>query len=292
VWYLLYPLLYALAPAGSISGHLLFETTSQLGAFVTLPIGVLCMAMSRWSAGRMIAAHARFTKNFLAPSERSLLQARVQQLTESRADSNDLQANELRRIERDLHDGAQARLVAMGMTLGAAAKLVEDNPSAAVALLNEARDSSAKALNEIRDLVRGIHPPVLADRGLGDAVRALVLDTKLRAEVTVELPHRLPAPVESAAYFAVSEAVANAAKHSGAQRIWIDLSHADDRLRVCVTDDGAGGADLSAGSGLRGIERRLGAFDGVLALSSPPGGPTMVTMEIPCALSSQKTSSS
>ncbi|MEO3872000.1 sensor histidine kinase [Nonomuraea sp. B12E4] len=292
VWYLLYPLLFALAPAGSISGHLFFETNTQLASFVTLPIGVACMALSRWLAPRVLGTYGRLTRNLLAPSERSQLQARVQQLTVSRADSNDLQATELRRIERDLHDGAQARLVAMGMTLGAADKLVEQNPAAARALLNEARDASARALNEIRDLVRGIHPPVLADRGLGDAVRALVLDTRFRAEVSVELSHRLPAPVESAAYFAVSEAVANAAKHSGAQRIWIDISHAGGRLRIVVTDDGTGGADLSAGSGLRGIERRLGAFDGVLALNSPPGGPTMVTMEIPCALSSQKISSS
>jgi signal transduction histidine kinase len=291
VWYLLYPLLFALTPPGAISGHLFFETHTQLASFVLVPFGVVSMGLSYWLAPRMLRAYAVLTRRLLAPGERARLQARVQQLAESRADSNDLQATELRRIERDLHDGAQARLVAMGMTLGAADKLLEDDPAAARVLLGEARDASAKALNELRDLVRGIHPPVLADRGLGDAVRALVLDSGLRAEVDVDVPGRAPAPVESAAYFAVSEVVANAVKHAAAERIRIDIGHTRGRLRISVTDDGRGGASPAAGSGLRGIQRRLGAFDGVLELSSPPGGPTIVTMEIPCALSSQKTSS-
>ncbi|HEY7486487.1 MAG TPA: histidine kinase, partial [Streptosporangiaceae bacterium] len=188
-------------------------------------------------------------------------------------------------------DGAQARLVALGLTLGAAEHLVETDPEAAKKLVVQAREASATALSELRDLVRGIHPPVLAERGLGDAVRALALAGPLDVEVTVDIPGRLEAPVESAAYFAVSEVLTNAAKHSGAQRAWIDLSHADGRLRISVTDDGRGGADAARGTGLRGIERRLGTFDGVLALSSPQGGPTMVTMELPCALSSPRTSS-
>jgi signal transduction histidine kinase len=133
---------------------------------------------------------------------------------------------------------------------------------------------------------------VLADRGLGDAVRALALDGPLQAEVTTDLPCRLALPVESAAYFAVSEALANATKHSGARRVWIDLRHEAGRLMMSVTDDGHGGADPSRGTGLLGIERRLATFDGVLALNSPPGGPTMVMMELPCALSSPRTSSS
>jgi signal transduction histidine kinase len=197
----------------------------------------------------------------------------------------------MRRIERDLHDGAQARLVAMGMTLDAAGQVLDENPAAARALLAEARDASAKALAELRDLVRGIHPPVLADRGLTDAVRALVLDGPLRAQLASELPGRLPAPVESAAYFAVSELLANVSKHAGTRQAWIDIRHADRMLRIGVTDDGRGGADPAGGTGLRGIERRAAAFDGVLAVSSPPGGPTVVNLEIPCALSSPKTSS-
>jgi signal transduction histidine kinase len=132
-------------------------------------------------------------------------------------------------------------------------------------------------MTELRALVRGIHPPVLADRGLGDAIRALALDSALNVEVTVEPTGRQPAPIESAAYFAVSEILTNAAKHSGAHHVWIDVRHDSATLRLTVTDDGAGGADSSRGTGLRGIERRVATFDGVLALSSPLGGPTIVT---------------
>ncbi len=154
--------------------------------------------------------------------------------------------------------------------------------------------------------MRGIYPPVLADRGLGDAIRALALDTALRTETDIELPGRLEAPVESACYFAVAEALANAVKHSGARQVQVRIRHSVSRpasrarfraprspglLRITVTDDGTGGADPARGSGLAGIERRLGTFDGILAVSSPPGGPTMIVMEVPCALSSPRTSS-
>jgi len=190
-----------------------------------------------------------------------------------------------------LHDGAQARLVAMGMTLDAAGQIIDTNPVAARALLYEARDASVKALAELRDLVRGIHPPVLADRGLADAIRALALDSPLRIELAGELAGRPPAPVESAAYFAVCELLANVSKHAEARQTWIDIRQTDGMLRIGVTDNGRGGADPARGSGLSGIERRLAPFDGILAVSSPLGGPTAVTMEIPCALSSPKTSS-
>jgi signal transduction histidine kinase len=179
----------------------------------------------------------------------------------------------------------------MGMTLDAAGQILDTNPDAARALLIEARDSSVKALAELRALVRGIHPPVLADRGLTDAVQALTLDTPLRVHLASDLDgRRPPAPVESAAYFAVSELLANVSKHAQARETWIDVRHTDGMLRIGVTDNGHGGADPARGSGLRGIERRLASFDGILAISSPPGGPTAVTMEIPCELSLPKTS--
>jgi signal transduction histidine kinase len=227
----------------------------------------------------------------LAPARQTELTRQVRHLTQTRTEALDAGAAEIRRIERDLHDGAQARLVAMGMTLDAASQIIDTNPDAARALLHEARDASVKALAELRALVRGIHPPVLADRGLADAVRALALDTPLRISMASDLHGRPPAPVESAAYFAVCELLANVSKHAEARQTWIDIRHTDGTLRIGVTDDGHGGADPAHGSGLRGIERRLAAFDGVLAISSPPGGPTAVTMEIPCALSSPKTSS-
>ena len=188
----------------------------------------------------------------------------------------------LRRIERDLHDGAQARLIALGISLRATEGLIRTNPEAAVALVAESRENSARALTELRALVRGIHPPVLAERGLGDAIRALALDCPVPATAEVDLPGRLPAPVEAAAYFAVAEALANAAKHAEARSVHIRATHAAGALRIEVSDDGAGGADPSRGTGLRGVERRLGTFDGVLAVSSPPGGPTIVVIEVPC----------
>ena len=136
-----------------------------------------------------------------------------------------------------------------------------------------------------------IHPPVLADRGLAAAVEALAPDSPLRIHLASDLEGRLPAAVESAAYFAVSELLASVSKHAEARRTWIDIRHTDGMLRIGVTDNGHGGADPARGSGLRGIERRLAPFDGVLAVSSPPGGPTAVIMEIPCVSSSPKTSS-
>jgi len=204
----------------------------------------------------------------------------------------DAQAAELRRIERDLHDGAQARLVALSMSIGLAEELMASDPGAAQRLLAEARQNSGEALVELRGLVRGIHPPVLAERGFDGAIRALALSVPLPIAVEVDLPGRPQAPVESAAYFAVAEVLANISKHSGATRAWISASHVDGRLLVAVGNNGAGGADPAGGTGLRGIARRLGAFDGTMAVTSPPGGPTVVTMELPCELSSPRTTPS
>jgi signal transduction histidine kinase len=257
-----------------------------------LALGVACVGLALWAAPWLLRAYGLLARSLLAPTGPMELALRVAHLTQTRADTIDTGAAELRRIERDLHDGAQARLVAMGMTLDAADQMLDDNPAAVRALLAEARESSAKALAELRALVRGIHPPVLADRGLAEAVRALTLDLPLRVHYTADLAARPPAPVESAAYFAVSELLANVTKHARARQAWVDLRHDGVMLRIGVSDDGTGGADPARGSGLAGIERRLAAFDGVLALSSPPGGPTVVNLEIPCALSSPKTSSS
>ncbi|MFF6996470.1 sensor histidine kinase [Streptomyces sp. NPDC008313] len=255
---------------------------SQLTALLAAALGVGFLAAGVRFDPAIIRTHARLTHAFLAPHHERALELRVERLEESRADAVDVSAAELRRIERDLHDGAQARLVAMGMSLGTIEHLLRSDPEKAAALLAEARKSSAEALDELRRLVRGIHPPVLAERGLGDAVRALALRSPVRTEVAIETTGRMAAPVEAAAYFAVSEMLTNVAKHADAQRIWVDMRHQDGMLRITVTDDGRGGADVSRGTGLAGIERRLGTFDGVLALSSPPGGPTTVTIELPC----------
>ncbi|GII97120.1 hypothetical protein Ssi02_73510 [Sinosporangium siamense] len=249
----------------------------------TAPFGIAAAVAGLIAVPWVLLLHDRWTRILLSATRRSELQARVQSLTRARVNAADSQAAELRRIERDLHDGAQARLVAMGMTLGAAEELIERDPQAAKALLVKAREASAAALSELRQLVRGIHPPVLAERGLGDAVRAMALDTPLNVTVTVDLPERLDQPVESAAYFAVSELLTNATKHGEARNVTIDISKSGAALQITVADDGNGGADPSRGSGLRGIERRLEPFDGVLAVNSPPGGPTLLAIDLPHA---------
>ncbi|MGD0703334.1 MAG: histidine kinase [Trebonia sp.] len=248
-------------------------------------LGGLGLALGLASVPWTLRAYGRLARLVLAPTGNAELERRVAYLAQTRQESLESGAAELRRIERDLHDGAQARLVAMGLTLDAAGRLIDTDPAAARSLLMEARDASAKALAELRDLVRGVHPPVLADRGLADAVRALALDSPVRTRVTGSLGGRPPAPVESAAYFAVSELLANVAKHAGAQSAEIDLRHSSGALRITVRDDGDGGADPGRGSGLHGVGRRIAAFDGVLVISSPAGGPTVITMEIPCELS-------
>ncbi|WP_330238508.1 sensor histidine kinase [Streptomyces sp. NBC_00525] len=258
---------------------------SQATGLMAAALGVAIFAVGVLLSERLLRAHFVLARASLAPTEKQELALRIDRLTETRHEAVDTAASELRRIERDLHDGAQARLVAMGMNLGTIEALIEKDPAQAKKLLSMARESSAEALTELRDLVRGIHPPVLAERGLGDAVKALALRLPIACDVDVELAGRAEAPVESAAYFAISEALTNAAKHSGAERIWVDLRHGEGALRFSVTDDGRGGATVGGGSGLSGIERRLGTFDGVMAVSSPAGGPTMVTMEIPCELS-------
>ncbi|MER6024932.1 sensor histidine kinase [Streptomyces sp. NPDC001851] len=267
--------------------------TSTPTMLAALLLGLAFMAAGLRLAAPVLALHARLGHRLLAAPLSTRLARRVARLTDSRASALDAHAAELTRIERDLHDGAQARLVALGLTLDRATGLLDTAPDTARALLLDVRVTAERALQDLRDLVHGIHPPVLADRGLTDAVRSLALDSHLDVEVTASpLPPRLPAPVASAAYFAVSELLTNAAKHAGATRADIVLAHDGTGLRITVTDNGHGGADPAAGTGLLGVRRRLDTFDGTLALHSPPGGPTTASLEIPCASSSPKTSSS
>jgi signal transduction histidine kinase len=259
---------------------------------LTIPLGFAFLVAGLVAARWLMWIEATFASYFLRPTPSAALTARVQALTVSRADNLDAQAAELRRIERDLHDGAQARLVSVGMSIGLAQELLDRDPAAAAELLTEARQSSGEALNDLRQLVRGIHPPVLAERGLDGAVRAVALTLALPVAVDIDVPGQPPRPVESAVYFAVAELLANIGKHSHATTAWIRLSYGNRRLGVQVGDNGRGGAVADGGSGLRGIQRRLAAFDGTMSVSSPPGGPTVITMEVPCELSSPRTSRS
>jgi len=253
--------------------------------------GAVLLGVGLWLAPRVMREYRGVPADLELAARAQQLTQRVQTLTQTRSDAVDTAVTELRRIERDLHDGAQARLVALGMSLQAAERLFATSPEAALALVTEAKESSSRALTELRDLVRGIYPPVLADRGLGDAVRALALDTPLYTVLDIDLPGEVDMPVAAAVYFSVAEALANVTKHADARSVHIRLSHAAGMLRAEVTDDGAGGADPARGTGLAGVERRLATFDGILAVNSPPGGPTIVVIEVPCALSSAKTSS-
>jgi signal transduction histidine kinase len=265
-------------------------TTSLVVLILFVPV---VTGIAWWfGVGPIMVARSRIDRWFLSPGTTERLEQRVEVLTETRAESLDHSAAELRRIERDLHDGAQARLASLGMTLGMAAELVERDPESARQMLAEARQTSTAALGDIRDVVHGIHPPVLADRGLKAAIESLALDLAVPVDVTGALPAGLPAPVESASYFAVAECLANAAKHARASRAWVELESSGESLTIVVGDDGHGGADPGAGSGMRGVARRLAAFDGTMRVSSPAGGPTLVTLEVPCDSSSPRTTPS
>ena len=247
-----------------------------------LPLGAFFTAIG-WVGCRPVAkALAALSAQSLAADETAVLRVEMAHLAETRDETVDARAAELRRIERDLHDGAQARLVSLTMSLGMAEEEFDRDPAAARQLVTEARSSARTALNELRHLVRGIYPPVLTERGLGGAVEALALASAVPVEVDVALDDRLPAPLESALYFMIAEAMANIARHSEASWGFVRLWREQDRLRLIVHDDGRGGADPARGSGLRGMQQRLAAFDGKLTLSSPVGGPTELFAELPC----------
>ncbi|MCW2749716.1 MAG: sensor histidine kinase [Aeromicrobium sp.] len=289
LWYLVFPFVYAVTPDGAFDiNYGLFKIDNNATAFFEW-VWLLVAFAIWWRLEPVIMRwRAELDRSLLSPS-RETLERRVATVSESRAESIDHSAAELRRIERDLHDGAQARLVALGMNLGMAEEMLAHDPEGAAKMLAEARTVTTSALGDLRSVVRGIHPPVLADRGLAGAIQALALDMSTPTSVMITLAGRPAAPVESAVYFATSELLANVGKHAGATRATIVVAHDGRALRVVVEDDGAGGADVAAGSGLAGVARRLAAFDGTMDVVSPVGGPTVVTLEVPCALSSPKT---
>ena len=190
---------------------------------------------------------------------------------------------ERRRIERDLHDGAQQELVALAMTLDLARIELEGTEHAEAArLVDHAHAQATSTMTRLRDLIHAIHPPVLAHRGLPGAVEELADRSALRVDAAIELPRRLPESIETAAYFVLAEALTNAGKHSGAEAVEVDVRLGDNTLLLQVRDQGVGGADAREGSGLAGLGDRIAAVGGRLTLSSPPGGPTVVRAEIPC----------
>ncbi|MGW3207625.1 sensor histidine kinase [Streptomyces sp. NPDC001135] len=256
---------------------------AALGAsFAGLAYGLLAGYVLPWCA----QLHALMTWALLKPRKRrASLAKRVEELTISRAEALEAHAAELRRIERDLHDGAQAGLVSVSLRLALMKQALKDNPERLPEMIDQARDLTDQAVQSLRVAVRSIYPPVLVDHGLAEAARALVAACQIPTELDLEYETRgarAPAAVEAAAYFVISEALTNVAKHSGAESSQVRLRTTESRIHISVWDNGRGGATTGSGSGIRGIRRRVAAFDGVTELHSPPGGPTVLRVELPC----------
>jgi signal transduction histidine kinase len=275
---LTFPIWFKVTPAAADFGD--FTLDAWWHAIVVFAIGVATLPITI-ALLRGTAAGTGSLARLLLGADAEELEERVEVLKETRAGAVDAAAAELERIERDLHDGAQARLVALAMDLGMAEERFERDPDGARELVEKARDEARLALSELRDLARGMRPALLAERGLAEAVRALAARTPLPTTATVEPGPRVPPAVESAAYFVVAEALTNAVKHSAATRLTVEISRDGELLVVQVADDGVGGAD-AGGNGLSGLRKRVEALDGSLRIASPRGGPTLLHAELPC----------
>ncbi|MEU6011165.1 sensor domain-containing protein [Streptomyces sp. NPDC047453] len=286
-WSLLtYPLWFWVFPMWAGQGGLQLYGDGQHGIYldnpfeitVTALVGLLFTLATPWIVRALTMVDRVLVYGLLGPSR---LSARVVELESDRGVVVDTAAADLRRIERDLHDGAQARLVALAMDLGLAKEKLTEDPQAAARMVDEAHGEVKTALQELRDLARGIHPAVLTDRGLDAALSAVASRCTVPVRVEVDLAERPAAAIEGIAYFTVSELLQNVSKHSGARSASVDVWRVEDRLMLQVEDDGVGNADVSRGSGLAGLAERLDAVDGILIVDSPSGGPTRVTAELP-----------
>jgi len=245
--------------------------------------GVAGLLAAPWLTSGVAALDARVAAALLGPSRAEELQHRVERLTETRAGVVDAADAERRRLERDLHDGTQQRLVSLAMNLGMA-RAQANTAEEALHAVAEAHEAAKAALAELRDLIRGLHPAVLEDRGLDAALSGVAARMPIPVRLTVDGLARRPSPVvEAVAYFVVSEGLANIAKHAQASQAEVFVQRSGDRLHVIVTDDGVGGADPARGTGLAGLARRAESVDGTFEVSSPPGGPTVLSVDLPCA---------
>ncbi|WP_026004968.1 sensor histidine kinase [Streptomyces sp. AA1529] len=247
-------------------------------------VNLVCLAvLTALLLPPLARAHARCCLAVLAPSPAERLVERVTELTRTRTDVLQAHSAELRRIERDLHDGTQARLVALAMRLAVAGESLADDSGPAAALVRQAHAETEEAMTELRSVIRTIYPPVLADQGLSGALSTLATRAGVPTRLDVGPLGEVPAAVEAVTYFAVTEALANIARHSSATRAAVRVARSGVLLRAEISDDGTGGAEAARGSGLDGIRRRAAALDGTMEISSPPGGPTALTVELPCA---------
>jgi len=277
-----FPFWYRLVPSSSGPGLAMWRIDGLADALVVALTGVGWLAAVVALGPGLARLQAATGRALLPPTSDVDLALRVAELTATRAAALDAHAVELRRIERSLHDGAQNRLVAVTVLVGAARRALARDPAVADAALGRAQDAAEQALAELRSLVRGILPPVLSDRGLAGALDGLVDGCGVPCTLDVDLPGRCAASVEATAYFVVAEALTNVVKHSGAGRAAVTARRHGDRLVLRVDDDGKGGASPDGGSGLAGMHRRVLAHDGGITLTSPPGGPTTLLVELPC----------
>jgi signal transduction histidine kinase len=276
-----------LAPVAAIAYLATGRPPAVAGAAAVAAAAGLLLA-APWLARQVTRADAASARALLGPARSEELAQRVESLARSRADVVAAADAERRRIERDLHDGAQQRLVSLAMNLGMARERFAGAPEPVRRAIADAHDEAVLALSELREFIRGLHPAVLNDRGLDAALSGLAARAPLPVRLRVDVPRPASPSVEAVAYFIVSEALTNVAKHAQAARAEVTVTRDGDVLRVAVTDDGSGGAvpaegdDAGAGTGLRGLAQRAAAVDGTLTIDSPPGGPTVITAELPC----------
>ena len=244
--------------------------------------GIALLLAAPWLTAAVGALDARAARALLGPSRAEELQLRVEQLTHTRAGAVDAADAERRRLERDLHDGTQQRLVSLAIRLGMARATPAD-AAQAHEVIAEAHEETKAALSELRNLIRGLHPPVLEDRGLDAALSGVAARMPIPVRLTVDVPRRPPPTIEAVAYFVVSEGLTNITKHAQATQAEVFLQRAGDRLHIIVSDDGVGGAAPGGGTGLAGLAKRAESVDGTFEIVSPPGGPTLLTVDLPCA---------
>lgn len=269
------------APFAVVVGEF-WTIDSFYSALPVAAIGLALIPFALWGTRSLGALHGRMARAMLGPTRADQLAIEAERLQSSRARGVEAAEAERRRIERDLHDGAQQRLVAVAMGLGRAKSKLDSDPEAAAALIAEAHADAKLAIKELRDLARGIYPSVLGDRGLDPALSALAARVPIEVELSVDVDPRPPTAVESAAYFTVGEALTNITKHSNATRATVRVNRIETGVLVEVTDNGQGGAELKPGGGLAGLADRAATIDGVVVVVSPPGGPTVIRAELPC----------
>ena len=280
-WALPQQVLFRRGQSSSPSGHLLRVLYIPVDAYLTAA-GIVLLAAAPWLTAAVGALDARAARALLGPSRAEELEYQVERLAQTRAGVVDAADAERRRLERDLHDGTQQRLVSLAMRLGMA-RAERPDATQAHQVIAEAHEEAKAALAELRHLVRGLHPAVLEDRGLDAALSGVAARLPIPVRLTVDVPGRPPPTIEAVAYFVVSEGLTNIAKHAQASQAEVFVQRANDRLHIIVSDDGLGGADPARGTGLAGLAKRAASVDGTFEIASPPGGPTLLTVDLPCA---------